>query len=73
MKPQALKRFTILFPVVAILVSTFIVTWEYARRGRLASELKVAEREYDRLTPLLPSHAAEKHTEHHDHDDHDDR
>jgi hypothetical protein len=72
LKSQTLRRFTVLFPILAVLVSTFIVSWEYARRSRLTSELNAAEKEYDRLSKLVPNHAASKDHDVHDDHDHDD-
>jgi hypothetical protein len=71
MSPSTQRRLTPILPLLAILVSATIVTWEHARRARLTSELIRTEREYARLDAAFPKsahrdiHAAE--SDHHRH------
>lgn len=48
------RKLTPILPVIALLVSASIVSWEHARRARLSAELIRTEREYARLDAARP-------------------
>lgn len=52
MRTALQRRLTPILPVLAVVVSASIVSWEYGRRSRLASELVRTEREFHRLESL---------------------
>ncbi len=70
-KYPVLRRWlTFILPVISVFICVVIVTHEYARRNRLAIEVRRAETEYERLRVLLPKNR--QPTQHSNHDrDHD--
>lgn len=49
------RAYTLVLPVLAVLVSGGIVTWEYVRRAALSADLARTEREYARLNAMRPT------------------
>lgn len=72
MSRERLKLWTILMPVLALLVSSGIVGWEYSRKARLTGRLAMAEKEYARLDRLRPAGQLSRGPEAHSREGHED-
>jgi len=57
MKSSSLRLRLIALPLVSLAISSALFGQQYARRNRLAHELKEAQTEYARLSKVKPSSA----------------